>query len=374
MLWDRVQSAELRARVAGWSLIDQTAQFENVNVLSELGADVVSTRSLLINGVDLETEFLTPLPLGIVAYDSKGSPSISNTDSTGITELKFFEFSGGTLRADRLYRIRFKGHLDNSVANDIFDIRMRYTVDGTTPTVSSPLLRSDRFPMGATTTGRAFETEKMFTTATDVRLRIALCLQRTTGTGVGSFTLDNGQSSAYIEDCGLYANAAAAGTLSVKDYADATPPDPDPVNNYTRTYWATWTRSYDSDNGTRAGDDGPELYQGYYSGTHGNTRSLAGFDYGQIQSDLAGATINWVKLTWRVQHSSLYAGMEVVVGSHNYTSKPSTWNGGNVNEDRFRFDNCKEGSTYTRTLNTTIGNEFKSGSTRGDSARSGADQ
>jgi hypothetical protein len=147
------------------------------------------------------------------------------------------------------------------------------------------------------------------------------------------------------------------------------PPDPDPQPTKpvagTRTFSATAGRSYGSD-GSKHSDS--QMYQGYYSGTWGNNRSAIMFDYTAIQAALAGKTVTGCKITFRVQFSYYNSGVAAVIGTHNTatTGRPATWAnvlGEKVN--RVRKGDCKAGNTYTVSLGTTIGREFKAGTAKG---------
>lgn len=161
-----------------------------------------------------------------------------------------------------------------------------------------------------------------------------------------------------------------------KDYAAPTtppptkPPAPKPPppstggkTTYTKKWYATWSRSYEGDDSTRF-DDSAYMYQGQFSGSPGNQKSLAGFDYKNIQATLAGAEILEAHITVKNAHARWNKGLYAFVGTHNYTSKPGTWNGSNVRERRWRVW-VTEGGTVTVNAGTTFGNELKSGSSRG---------
>ena len=66
-------------------------------------------------------------------------------------------------------------------------------------------------------------------------------------------------------------------------------------------YYPTDTQAYRS-TGAQRTDNGGRLYQGYYSSTYGEHRSMLMFNYSQIQSDLAGHTISSVTLRLYSDH------------------------------------------------------------------------
>lgn len=163
-----------------------------------------------------------------------------------------------------------------------------------------------------------------------------------------------------------------------KDYIAVTPlppvkptPKPPPASTptqkstYTKKWYATWSRSYEGDNSTRF-DDSPYMYQGSYdSSSPGNQKSLAGFDYKNIQATLKGAEILECYITIKNNHARWNKGLYAQVGTHNYTSKPSTWNGANVAERRYGGRWVTEGGSLTVNTGVALGKELLSGATRG---------
>jgi hypothetical protein len=364
LLWNRVQSSTFVEGSAGWALDDRVSQIGNLNVIEDIGVDTLSAKTIFLDGVDLSAESVDTKAKGVIAWDSRATGSTDTGSTSSSTELKVFEFSAGQMFANRLYRITSTGMLNGSVAGDRFALRAKYTLDGSTPGTGSTGVRTLDVEITASTLV-AFDYSKIFSIPSDTdNFRVAFTLQRSTGTGVAFIDLSSRGFDMAVEDLGLVADAAATGNLSQKSYADATPPDPDPVRSFTRTWYATWSRSYDGDRTPRSPST-DDLYQGYVSSYHGNTRSLFGFDYSSIQAALSGATITSIKVTYRVKHAWSYAGANVYVSSHSYSSAPSAWNSASVVEDRLHSGGNKEGSTYTKTLPVAVGTEFKNGTTRG---------
>lgn len=161
-----------------------------------------------------------------------------------------------------------------------------------------------------------------------------------------------------------------------KDYVTPLPPviigpkpKPPPTSvkskaTYTKRWYATWSRSYDASGATRF-DDSPYMYQGAISGGPSNQRSLAGFDYNNIRATLAGETeILEVYITVKNTHARWNKGLYVFVGSHNYSSKPSTWSGATVAERRWKKWVVENGSV-TINAGTSFGNQLKAGTMKG---------
>lgn len=221
--------------------------------------------------------------------------------------------------------------------------------------------------MTAATPSTAFWLEKIYSPAADYGVvRFAISLVRAAGTG-NAFIFNTQPERApffYVEDVGLYGPAAVTGTLSqtsgvVQAAAKVTT---------TRTWYATWGRSFREAAGTTLTGDPDDLYQGvpYYSSDYGNSRSLFGFDYAAIQTALTGATVNWIKVIYRVKDAYEYSPFTTVsVASHNYTSKPTTWAAANVVTGRGNFTGQHIGGVYSNTLPLAVASEFKAGTTRG---------
>lgn len=140
--------------------------------------------------------------------------------------------------------------------------------------------------------------------------------------------------------------------------------NPEPV---TKSWSATYTRSFDNDDDLRYAYSKTRCYQGRIDGTQGNQKSLAGFDWQSIQNAIAGKTITRMRLTVRVQHSYYNAGIKAAVGTHKYTSAPSTWDSTNVltNPRRMYVEDLAPGGTYTFDITQSMINDFESGDATG---------
>lgn len=142
----------------------------------------------------------------------------------------------------------------------------------------------------------------------------------------------------------------------------APPPPTATQKTYTTTYYATWSRSYDSD-GTTRWDDTPYLYHGCYFCSN-NQRALVGFNWAAIKSDLSGASIVSIYFTMKNAHARWNNGLSTHVGTHNYSSKSGSWSGGTVRENRWKVF-FKEMEKKSVSLGAGVGNEFKAGTTKG---------
>jgi hypothetical protein len=107
----------------------------------------------------------------------------------------------------------------------------------------------------------------------------------------------------------------------------------------TSTYNVTYSASYygsDASGGNANGERnyGSPMYQGGTTasggGYNGTMKSMGYLGPGNPQSDLAGKTIDSVKVAFGNQHSWYGTGMYIVLGYNARTSLPSSWNGADI--------------------------------------------
>jgi hypothetical protein len=137
----------------------------------------------------------------------------------------------------------------------------------------------------------------------------------------------------------------------------------DPVAG-SKTYNATDGRAY-SGSGTSVHSE-TQMYQGYYSSTWGNNKSIIMFNSTAIAADLVGKTVTGVTLKFKTQFAYYNAGVTAIVGTHNTsgTTVPATWPSG-TKSNRVKKTGCTAGETTSLALGTAIGNELKAGTAKG---------
>lgn len=142
------------------------------------------------------------------------------------------------------------------------------------------------------------------------------------------------------------------------------PSQPTYKQTYTKKWYATWSRSYEGNDSTRF-DDSPNMYQGSYDASSpGNQKSLAGFDYKNVMATLKGAEILEAHFTIRNTHARWNKGLYAQVGTHNYSSKPSTWNTATVYERKWKKW-VTEGGTLSIDIGASTGRAFRDGTVKG---------
>ena len=301
-----------------------------------------------IGGVDIVADVINKRPKGIIAW---GQSSVLVLNSAPNVELGYMELAF-VAEANRMYRVVCFGDMDSTSAavNERYTFRLR---DGgaSQPTVSSTSIGTNAFP--ATQSAGVNST----LTGTWLKSDFTVGLHRLLWTffaviGTGKLDGPSGPSFFWVEDMGPLDLFLNTGIIN-----DGSGTPIDPVYGNTLTYNAIWAYSYNSagqssDSGNLGQSDGAQ-----YAG-------LAGFDYNRIQSDLAGKTLLSCKLTlnyWNWYGNSGTA----VLGTHDYGPFTDTWDDARVNQNRVQSPSWPEGATRSVELGTTIGNEFKSGVSKG---------
>lgn len=313
----------------GWYLSDQAVQFPAVNVLDSVGAGTVSTQDLNIDGKDLFTDIITPMPRGAIYSTS----IMTGTDTAALTtsEQILFQFNAGLVKANRRYLILMTCHLAGGNTGDSYDLRLRFTTDGSTPTTGSTSMNSSatRQDVGSTSGGTMQVMSQWYSGGSDVVLKIALTGVRTSGSGTNAKIYLSEWPYAMTFDILDIGSSLSGYTNSWAQISKAAGvPDAQPPATYQKDYWSTTCASYIWDNTRRSTN--ADTYQGYASATYGTQKSMVNFDDAAIRADLAGATINGISCTFRVKGTYYMGngtGMFVVIKQHNSSTPPTTYSG-----------------------------------------------
>lgn len=371
------QAATLASESGGWSLSPEAARFNDVAVEGTLGANQIAASAITLGDEDLSTRL--DAPAGLVAYANLATgtdtATIDNTDPATL----LFTFSLGVLRPDRRYLILCQFHANASASGEEFDWHLTYDTDGAVLTqadhgnmildgsVTRWVSPTSGFGNGNVKVMGFVETDSGWgAIINDLPVNLGLVVEQVGGTNgvkIGQQSANRSLQLVVLDVGGTTSPVVSQYSQKSKSTGS---PDADPATTRTRTWTATSGRAFDGDGGRFTGDENTDdLYQGFYSSTHGNTRSLFLFDSSDIQSKLSGATIEKVKLTFRVKHAYYNAGVDLRFRTHNNGALPSSWSGvtGEDNEE-FKY-NAQPGSTYTITLPVGVGDDFKSGAAKG---------
>ncbi len=364
------QSSNFVEAVSGWS-IDKTgkAQFENVNVTGNFGATAISADEirpglegglLFADGTEVRN-YVDRKPNNLVACWEYNA----GTDITSITAEQMILETSAVFIPSTSYELSANAQVMGSVANDAGMLIVRFTSDGTRPTATSTIIAV--WPFNIPPVANRLETyqfdRQVYISNSNPHagklIRFGLFIRREAGTG--AFTVF-GSGGARRPQLSILENSPFLRFTG----ANGSDPDVAPTSRYTKTYPAVWSQTYAGNNSKRDDTNGNTYaYQGYFSSTWENQRSLVGFDYTKIQADLTGATIVSCYVTIKCAHAGESAGLDVRLGTHNYTLEPDVWSSTSVVERRIDSDNLGEGSSRKINLGTTIGGEFKSGASKG---------
>ncbi len=301
-------------------------------------------------GRDFETEWMKGMALGIQSYgvwSSNVTTGGVNVEK-GIMELSF------VADATRMYRVMCQGQLLSTVASENYTFFIR---DGGTssPTTSSTLIGFAEFTSQAANVYWRNGLAVYVGGFTAGQHRLLMSFRG--ALGGASLQTGNVPAKLWVEDIGpLVSNTAVVNTGSGGGSAP---------QMYQTTYNATWSGSYNGSGvkSTFGGSD--RAYQGNIGDGNGNRTSLIGFDYAQIVSDLAGATINNSWCVLYAQHWYYNAGGTAVIGTHNQAVSSAPASFGSNSTNLVTSSGWPKPGQRTVGLGTTIGNAFKNGTAKG---------
>lgn len=292
----------------------------------------------------------------VLATQTNNSSTTSGADAAG--QKIFNRIIIANFDPTRMYRIGYNVHLDpNGTFPGYVGFYCRQNTDAATTTSSSILFQNQwggRYTSSASdniTSGHHMFSNSGFA-GTDLHLGFYVYSQIS-----GTRAQGDSWSRVWVEDAGPIIAYTAFDPAGTTDGGSGN------TTTYTKTYSCTWSGRYDS-GGSRISSNS-DIYQGYYDGTNGNQKSLIGFDYSTIASDLSGATVTKCELTMTNLHWYYNSGGTAVIGTHNQSvsSAPSSF--GSVTSDRVESSGWPKGGTRTVDLGTTIGGEFAAGTSKG---------
>lgn len=363
LVLEKLVSENYVADVSGWAIErDGGAQFENLTVLHDLsagnvGADIGTFGQVLIGGRDPIAE-LDGLHTGssLIAWGYQTDPA----NTVAASEVPLIGVDA-IIPPRRQFKIVAQTVGDSTVETDAWRLQVKATIDGTAPTTAAATWALNRFAGYGT-----YRCEELHNNDTDspLVLRALLSVQRQAGTGSWVQAVGAAYAKTFIA---IYDEGPAMPNIAWNSPGTSTPPAaPAPTPTpFTYVFSPTWDASYKGDGDKRSVS---HLYQGFTNDSggsiNGNSRSLIGFG-SDVQTKLAGATITSCAVVFRVLHTYNNSGAPFYFGTHGYTSEPSTWSGGSVNERRVTSPTLKAGATVTLELGSTIGTELRNGTARG---------
>lgn len=306
--------------------------------------------TFLVDGMPIGELLSAFLPRGVGPKGGvwgQRTPTISGQSSEyGLLEVAWQPPADCT---DRLYRITATSGAHADTVDTTLTYRIRYTTDGTAPTITSPVLASFESPIrkaGAVGARRVSGTP-IFEPSVTADHRFLLTLAATDPTSAKWTTA--GVSEFLLEDLGWKdGNAAASnagGATLTAGATDGGGTTAAAAQLQTLPFPAIAASWWEGDNLTddRESDN---QYVGYASGQpdEGNRRSAMWFDSAAIQAALAGATVLSVRVRLTVWEGG--NNKTLVIGSHSNAAVSSSWNAlSGKNQNRTRKSGVNEGSS-----------------------------
>jgi len=318
----------------------------------------VFTDDIFIAGSDF-WDVVDPLPRGIIALTTNTVNSSATTGADAAGQVIFNRIKIPNFDGTRQYRIGYMAHIDpNGTFPGYIGFYVRYHWDAQT-TTSDPILFQQQW--GGRYTSSASDViasghwpfNDTTPDGTDMHLGFYVYSQI-----AGTRSQGDAWCRVWIEDMGPaipYETFDAGGTGDGGSGG---------VQTYTKTYSATWCGRYNG-SGSRISSNS-DIYQGQYDGTNGNQKSIIGFDWNTIQSDLAGATITKVEVTLKNKHWYNNAGGTAVIGTHNSSASSAPSSCPTLNDDLGQFSGWPKLATWAVTVdNTDFGVALKNGTAKG---------
>lgn len=314
--------------------------------------------NLYVGGDDIVAR-LDALPRGTICLTTSTVNSNATTAGDATGQQIFNRIVIPDFDSTRQYKICYNFHLDpNSTFPGYVGFYVRSNWDSPT-TTSSPILfqnqwggrytnsSSDVIPSGH----HSFNDPAP--AGTDLHLGFYIYAQI-----AGTRSQGDAWSRVWIEDAGL---AVPSDTF---DAGGTTDGGSGGVHSYTKSYTSTWTGRYNGSNHLLNANT--DIYQGFYDSGNGNQRSVIGFDFPTIVSDLAGATITKVTVTLKNKHWYNNAGGTAVIGTHNSGASSAPATCPTLNDDLAVFSDWPKLATWEVEVDPTdFGVALKNGTAKG---------
>lgn len=354
----------------GYGLSQAVVQVQDLKAVGQVSAAGITVDAINLGGDDLATRLAESATGKIISarLPTQGAPIALST-----TLSKILELNCGVVPGGRTYRIStfmmMQGTGTINANTDRIQFVYRYTVDGTTPTTTSPIMDGgggdNSWP--ANTQLVTIKPEAEVDIATTCALRVALTADVLSGAGAYNIYAGGQAHSQPLmtlyDDGPLGARNDSAITLTGAG-----------ISRFVKTYNATWAFGINADYGSTL------LDSYFHIGGESDSCGFVGFDSASMVAQLAGATtpISCV-VRWRPRSRQTSAGLDARLATHNFSSSSaaSAASGGlpffaNSNLAGYGLtllsnirNNGVPGTSYDESLGTTIFNQFKAGSRKG---------
>jgi hypothetical protein len=327
------------------------------------GQTVTANDDVILDGASLTAD-LNSLASGLTNYGYiAANPWPSSPLSAAVTAL--FELDQ-VVTGGRIYEFVLNPTtIRCNTAGATVALELRYTSDGSTPTTSSALATYVGKVLSAANSGDDHPGLRVpFFPTVNGTYRFLVCGLASAGTWY--FTQDP-FIRCEINDLGANDNGQSSNNITVLGTGSG---GGNSKQTYTKTYNALHTYSYEGSTGhqpnTLLQTDGNAQQGGDYANTYNGDSYSWILWPSSIASDLAGATVNWVKLKLSNTHTWYNSGGTVQVGHTTTSTFPNTTTQPASIPDQVN-QNFGEGQTltfYVDSNGTTWGAAFQSGGAR----------
>lgn len=270
-------------------------------------------------------EVIGSRPRGMAAWGQVPVNTSQMSVNPGV-EVGLFEIAWDTTQDNpaRMYEFVVNEFLVQMNGAGTCGIRLRYTTDGTAPSVTSQLIQynyQQTYTAGFTTLG----VSRIIGSNNGDYIRVLVCLY---AAGAGA-TVYGGNGALYtrVMDLGQSMDATAVATTAGGTPAAGGSTSSPVVAKVTKTveYGYTSVKSYLPSNSQYVYNVA-KGYQGLSPAGYGNLRSIYGFNQ-NFQSILSGATINGIWIYAYFEHWYYNAGGTAIIRLHNNLQAPATYTG-----------------------------------------------
>lgn len=341
------------AAAGNYLLIVDPATGQTLASINSEGAltctDIAITGSSTLNGTSIE-DLIESRSKGLIARGSFTSYSLGTTTTKkGVMTLGF------TAEPEHAYEIKSSPILirgDGSLPYNsiVCALGLRYTDNGTIPTTSSSLLFLD---LGFNDTSHQINILYHNTTGVSKEIRMLMTMETFDSQAIDLEVTSSRPMQMWVTD------ESTQAPPSTGVVGQASPP-----RQYTKTYTATWSNDYDVNTLTSIeGSFGSVMVQGGPDAVT-DYAALFGFDTSTITTDLTGATIQKCELYLTCSWAHLDSGCDAHIGTSTTSgTPPATYPTSGLTRDRVvTHFNQPQGRWVD--VGTTIGNEFKAGTTK----------
>ena len=285
------------------------------------GQDADIANDITLAGDSL-LERLNALPHGVVAWRQfpSGSNSAWPTLGSAGGEVGLFEIGWDTSLDDpaRLYSVSVPPILLKSASGSATTIGlvMRFTDDGSAPTVNSPRILHDYGYASAGGFGSRGFNDVLISSANGPYIRVLVTMYSNGAVGLDSTALPE----VVVKDLGLA--IPQTGSITTGG-GGSNPPPTNPVVTKTVTYSSTSVQSYLGNNAQYNYNAG-KGYQGLQPGTaNGNLKSL--WTFPSLTSLLTGATVNKIEAYFYFEHWYSGSGGTARIVAHGNSGQPTAY-------------------------------------------------